>query len=243
MKKIILVIAPLVLLAGCGNDKKNETAGLSQESQTISQSSDLSPRQSSSSDQSLTSSEQNESYPPLLEKFSQGDYSSFCGLYKSQKGENLVISNDNIAYYTTTGEGSGPVIVNNKTYKSRTDTSPFTQIYQFNKDNFEITFDSSGNKIDSIRITNKNGDDSIFYFVTKLDKNNFTEEGVRNYFKEILGEDASRYYLAAFKEKEFFVIKIIIKEWRDNGGSGTAGFCKIYPDGRYEMVPTYPSEK
>ena len=71
MKKIILVLIPLLLLVGCGADKKEDTANFAQDKQSSAHSSS-STSTPSSSQNTVASSEQQKSYPEALEQFSKG---------------------------------------------------------------------------------------------------------------------------------------------------------------------------
>lgn len=237
MKKIILGFIPLLLLAGCGNDKKDVTANFAQDNQTSSQSqtSAASSTQASSSSQDAATSEQQKSYPVALENFAKGDYSNFHGMYKSINNEVLLVTKDNIEYYSSTGKDIGTVIINESTFESKTDNQPFTQIYNFNQGKVEINFNETADKIETIRITDNAGTTSDFTLAAQLDSNNFTEDTVLNYFK-IYTSNTDDYSFETIKTQDSFVIQVFSKEMRANGGSGTVGMYKVLPDGSIYLV-------
>ncbi|MFK4952625.1 putative periplasmic lipoprotein [Lactococcus garvieae] len=82
MKKIILAFIPLLLLVGCGADKKENTANFAQDKQssTTTSSSTSAPR---SSQDTVASSEQPKSYPVALEQFSKGTIQTFMDSIKT----------------------------------------------------------------------------------------------------------------------------------------------------------------
>ncbi|MFD2254172.1 hypothetical protein ACFSJM_07420 [Lactococcus formosensis subsp. bovis] len=244
MKKIILGFIPLLLLAGCGADKKEDTANFAQDKQSSAHSSS-STSTPSSSQNTVSSSEQLKSYPEALEQFSKGDYSSFHGLYKNSNNDVLIITKDHIEYYSHTGKDIGSVIVNESTFKSKTENQPFNQVYLFNQGQIEINFNATADKIETIQITDNAGTTADFTLAAQLDSNNFTKDTVLNYFKSYLS-NPDDYYFDTTNTQGSFVIQVFSKEMRANGASGTVGLYKVLPDGTIYLVTydvatnTYP---
>lgn len=235
MKKIILAFMPFILLAGCGTKTKDDTSNFAQVSPEPSSSSAISPSTApSSTSKSSPSSIEEKSYPVSLEKFLKGDYSTFYGAYKSSTGEKLIITPNNIEYYSNEEKDVGPVIINESTFKSKTDTPPFTQIYQFNKGQVEINFNEAASKIEEIRITDSSAAPTTFTFAARLDTRNFTEETALNYLKSYFADPDILY--GAQKQDNSVIIDIHIKKWVENGGSGTAGIYQVLPDGTFYLV-------
>ena len=244
MKKIILAFIPLLLLVGCGADKKENTANFAQDKQSSTHTSSSTSAPSSSQD-TVASSEQPKSYPVALEQFSKGDYSNFHGLYKNSSNDILIITKDHIEYYSHTGKDIGSVIINESTFKSKTENQPFNQIYLFNQGQVEINFNATADKIEAIQITDNAGTSSDFTLAAQLDSNNFTKDTALNYFKSYLSNPED-FYFDAVNTQDSFVIQVFSKEMRANGGSGTVGLYKVLPDGTIYLVTydvatnTYP---
>ncbi len=243
MKKIILGFIPLLLLVGCGAEQKDDTANFAQEKQSSNQTSSSSV--ANSSQENAESSEERKSYPISLEQFAKGDYSNFPGLYKNSNNDVLIITKDHIEYFSHTGKDIGSVIVNDSTFKSKSKSQPFSQVYSFNQGQIEIFFNATADKIETIRITDNSGTASSFTLAAQLDNNNFTKDTVLNYFKAYLF-NPDDYYFDAIKTQDSFVIQVFSKETRENGGSGTVGLYKVLPDGTIYLVTydattdTYP---
>ncbi len=234
MKKYLLACTALFLLTGCSAKSTESTQA----------SSNKTPLSSSSSQKPHSSSTSSSAMPQTIKKFASGDYSAYTGTYKSELDSSLIISTNKIYYYAPDQTLVGSVVLNQKTFSKQTTSPSFSRTYAFNTETITVTFNDTGDKITSISLSKdiyNNNQATIFKYSTAETSLPFTEQEALKILQSSKGFSDDDSYFLATKYENSYIIQVVSKAIRAQGGSGTVGLYQVFSDGTNFLVKNNPT--